>query len=734
MSEVSSQVCLPLVDQVAVRGLTPDRLLEGLPFTVNDLRSGMRVRWDHFTILLERVRQALNGFEQVRIVPDQGGMALLRALAEAASGPKEIYRAGFGWLGPSLFSSMRVRSSDLADGRLRVTVEILPNYRDCPPFFELLNVVLRRLPALVRQSEARVEMELAPRRAIYTIEMPPPLSRRQRLLRLLRGSDGEKLVAEATRELQEREREQGRMRQETERLRQQLVANASQLEALDRLAQRLPGQLDPDAVADSICEVCVQCFGFEGVAVSFARPPRQEFELIRSAGRMPGEPSRRHVLTLGERPIAQLDLWTIDGLAHQGREAIDAILPWLALAIDGVCAQGAIASQSRRIQETSTERLRAESQLLQAQKMEAVGRLANSVAHDFRNFLQAITGYADMAAQRIDSTSPVSACIQEIRIAAERGSHLVQQLLSATRRRAMRPERLDLNRVVRDLQLLLERVIGDNLHLKLQLDPELAPVRADRAQIEQVIVNLVENSREASPGGGLIEIGTASAVESGSSPRSMPGDVRLWVRDEGRGMDAETRARVFEPFFTTSTSSRVSGLGLSMVYTIVTQSGGTVSIESEVGAGTMVMIELPRDESLAHEEERGVATSYVPGGETIVVVEDDPQVRSLARQTLEAIGYRVIDAGNAIEALEQVEPLTTPLALLVTDVVMPDMDGRALAHQVLRKRPELKGVIYVSGYSYDDLGVYTALPGQVAFLRKPFPMTRLVTEVRRALS
>ena len=731
MSEVSSQVCLPLVDQVAIRGLTPDRLLEGLPLNVNDLRSGMRVRWDHFTVLLERVRQALNGFEQLRLLPDQGGVALIRALAAAASGPREIYRAGFGWLGPSLFSNVRARASDLPDGRLRVVVEILPSYRDCPPFFEILNVVLRRLPTLVRQAEATVEMELAARRATYTIAMPPPLTRRQKLLGILRVTDGEKLVGDAVRELQERDREQGRLRQETERLRQQLVANASQLEALDRLAQRLPGQLEPDAVADAICEVCLQCFGFEGVAVFFARPPRQEFELIRGAGRMPGEPSRRHVLSLGERPIAQLDLWTIEGLAQQGREAIDAILPWLALAIDGVCASAAIADQSRRIEVVSAERVRAESQLMQAQKMEAVGRLANSVAHDFRNFLQAITGFADMAAQRLEDSSPVYAWIQEIRIASERGTQLVQQLLSATRRRSMRPERIHLNKVVRDLQLLLERTIGDNLRLKLELDPELAPVRADPAQIEQVLVNLVENSREASPGGGMIEIGTANALESEGSRSS--GDVRLWVRDQGRGMDAETRARVFEPFFTTSKSSRVSGLGLSMVYSIVTQSGGTISIESEVGAGTTVMIELPRDETLATEE-KAPAPSYVPGGHTIVVVEDDPQVRSLARQTLEETGYRVIDASNAIEALERLETEQTPIALLVTDVVMPDMDGRALAHRLLRKRPELRGVIYVSGYSYDDLGVYAVLPGQVAFLRKPFPMTRLLNEVRKALS
>ncbi len=580
MSEVSSQVCLPLVDQVAVRGLTPDRLLEGLPFTVNDLRSGMRVRWDHFSVLIERVRQALNGFEQLRLLPDQGGMALLRALAVAAAGPREIYRAGFGWLGPSLFSNVRVRTADLPDGRLRATVEILPAYRDCPPFFEALNVVLRRTPALVRQAEATVEMELTPRRAVYTIEMPPPLSRGAKLLGgFTRRSDSEKLIGDAVRELQEREREQGRLRHEAERLRQQLVGSASQLEALDRLAQCLPGQRDPELVAEQICDVCLQCFGFEGVTLYFARPQGQEFERIHSTGRVTGEPSRRHVLSLGERPIAQLDLWTVDGLAHQGREAIEAILPWRALAIDGVGASAAIEEQSRLLQEALAKRLRAESHLMQAQKMEAVGRLANNVAHDFRNFLQAITGFADMASQRLDPSTPVHAWIQEIRIASERGTQLVQQLLSAIKRRPMHPERLDLNKVVRDKQLLLERTIGDHIRLQLDLDPDLAPVRADPAQIEQVLVNLVENSRDASPAGGIIVIGTANAVESGAV-RGTPGDVRLWVRDQGRGMDAETRARVFEPFFTTNTTSRASGLGLSMVYSIVIQSGGTISSDS----------------------------------------------------------------------------------------------------------------------------------------------------------
>jgi signal transduction histidine kinase len=731
MSEVSSQVCLPLVDQVAVRGVAPERLLDGLPFTVNDLRSGMRIRWDHFAILLERVRDALKGFERLRLLPDQGDIALLRALGAAAAGPRELYHAAVGWYGPSMVSNVRLKGADLSDGRLRLTAEILPTYRDSPAFFEMLHLVLRRAPALVEHGEARVEMEIAPRRAVYTIQMPPPLPLRVRLSRAVRRSDGEKLVADAVRELREREREQSRLRQETERLRQQLVANASQLEALDRLAQRLPSQLDVEAVADSICEVCLQCFGFEGVALAFARPPKNQFELLRSLGRTQGEPSRRHLLSLGERPIAQLDLWTVEGLASQGREAIDAVLPWLALAIDDACASLAIASQSRRIEAETADRRRAESQLLQAQKMEAVGRLAGGVAHDFRNLLQIISGFADMALQRLEATSPALQCINEIRIASERGSQLVQQLVSFSRRRALRPERLDLNKVVRDLEPMLERTLGDNLRLLIRLDSELVPVRADPAQIEQVLVNLVENSRDASPGGGMIEIGTANAPDVAST-HSLPGDVRLWVRDQGRGMDAETRARVFEPFFTTKVSSRTSGLGLTMVYAIVTQSGGTLSIDSEVGAGTTVTIELPRDENPAPEEVPAV--SYAPGDETILLVEDDSQVRSLARQTLEGAGYRVIEASNAVEALDRLDAIETPIALLVTDVVMPDLDGRALAHQLLRRRPELKGVVYVSGYPDVDLGVYGGLPGEVAFLRKPFPPARLLAEVRRALS
>ena len=385
-----------------------------------------------------------------------------------------------------------------------------------------------------------------------------------------------------------------------------------------------------------------------------------------------------------------------------------------------------------------TDRQRLEQQFLQSQKMEAVGRLAAGIAHDFNNLLTAILGSCELLREHIGPENPDRADLDEIRAASLRAGDLIRQLLAFTRQQVLSPQTLDLNEVVRGMEPMLRRVLGEDVSLRTAGAADLGSVRADRGQIEQVIMNLVVNARDALPRGGHITIETANtelddSYAAAHAPIPAGHYALLAVSDDGIGMDAATRARVFEPFFTTKGKCKGTGLGLSTVYGIVKQSGGFIWVYSEPSAGATFKIYLPRVEAKATAAVPLPVPAPVPGGnETILVVEDQPEVRRLSEKLLRVRGYTVLGAENGAEALRVAEQHPGPIHLLVTDVIMPGMNGREVALLMSADRPALK-VLYLSGYADESVVHHGVLEPGLAFLQKPFTPESLARKVRDVL-
>jgi PAS domain S-box-containing protein len=390
------------------------------------------------------------------------------------------------------------------------------------------------------------------------------------------------------------------------------------------------------------------------------------------------------------------------------------------------------------IAENVSERWHLEEQLRQAQKIEAVGRLAGGVAHDFNNLLTIVTGYSDLVLERLGATDAMRAYVEEIKKAGERAASLTRQLLAFGRRQILAPRALDLNAVVTNVDKMLRRLIGENIQLGTVLEPELGWVKADPGQIEQVILNLALNARDAMPQGGQLTLETANVELNEGDTRTrvsvLPGRyVMLAVSDSGVGMDAETQAHIFEPFFTTKEEGKGTGLGLATVYGIVKQSGGHIGLYSEPNHGTTFKIYLPRLEEAAQPVEAISPGAPLAGGsETILLVEDEEGVRDLARRILELKGYKVITASNPTEAAQVCERYEGPIHLLLTDVVMPTMSGPQLAEHVAFLRPGLK-VLYISGYTDNAIVPHGILEEGVQFLQKPFTRDSLTRKVREVL-
>jgi signal transduction histidine kinase/ActR/RegA family two-component response regulator len=384
------------------------------------------------------------------------------------------------------------------------------------------------------------------------------------------------------------------------------------------------------------------------------------------------------------------------------------------------------------------ERQQAEEQLRQAQKMEAVGRLAGGVAHDFNNLLLIIKGHALLSLKSIAAPSPLRKNLKDILSAAERASSLTRKLLAFGRKQVLQPKVLDLNSLVTQVAELLPPLLGEDIRLVTSLKPRLGRVKADPGQIEQVIVNLAVNARDAMPMGGELTIQTANVEwdESASQhrPKIQPGShVMLAVKDTGHGMDAETLSRAFEPFFTTKEKNKGTGLGLSTVYGIVEQSGGTITVSSVPGQGTAVTIYFARtQEPLEQIDARKPAAGVIGGSETILVVEDDDAVRKMTRTFLTTKGYTVIEARNAAEALEIAERNCESIDLILTDLVMPGMKGRELAERMAKEHRGLP-VLYMSAYTEDSVVNRGILDPGTAFIEKPFGPDDLAGKVRELL-
>lgn len=386
-----------------------------------------------------------------------------------------------------------------------------------------------------------------------------------------------------------------------------------------------------------------------------------------------------------------------------------------------------------------TKRKYLEEQLTQSQKMEAIGRLAGGMAHDFNNILMVIIGYSEFLLDRYrDELDPLHKELEQIRRAGERAAALTRQLLAFSRKQVLQPQVLDLNLVVADMVKMLQRLIGEDIDLNIALEPALGHVEADPNQIEQVILNLVVNARAAMPQGGKLTIETANVeldeMYAQWHPEARSGSyVMLAVSDTGYGMDAATKAHLFEPFFTTKAQGQGTGLGLATVYGIVKQSGGDIWVYSEPGKGATFKIYLPRIEESVGAPQSNPARAELPQGwETILLVEDEDGVRELIRTLLQSSGYTVLAAANGGEALLICEKYSGPIHLLITDVVMPHMSGHELGERLALLRPGLR-TLYMSGYTDEVVVHYGMLGPSLFFLQKPFTQADLKHKVRKVL-
>jgi two-component system cell cycle sensor histidine kinase/response regulator CckA len=381
-------------------------------------------------------------------------------------------------------------------------------------------------------------------------------------------------------------------------------------------------------------------------------------------------------------------------------------------------------------------RSREEEEARRSEKMEAVGRLAGGIAHDFNNLLTGILNYSDLILQELRPADPLRADIEQIRDAGQRAAGLTRQLLAFSRRQLLQPRVLSLNGAITELQPMLGRVAGQSIVLETELDPALGRVMVDPSGLEQILVNLVVNAREAMPQGGQIRIISAnSPPESGAPTGSGDGSgryVSLWVSDTGIGMDAETQAHIFEPFFTTKRGTSGTGLGLSTVYGIVEQSGGTITVESTPGEGSTFGIHFPEYSGREAPAPAGVRRATQHGSETLLLVEDEPQVRDSVRRLLEAHGYSVLEAQNGYDALRLYDRHAARIDLVLTDVTMPGMSGYELVQQLRARAPGLR-VLFMSGYA-DRATVSNGAVGKgTGFVQKPFDVATLMQRVREVL-
>ncbi len=392
---------------------------------------------------------------------------------------------------------------------------------------------------------------------------------------------------------------------------------------------------------------------------------------------------------------------------------------------------------SARVQAEAALR-RSQEDLSQARKMEAVGRLAGGVAHDFNNLITVIRGYAELVEESLPEAGPARADVREVKRAAERAADLTAQLLAFSRKQILQPRIVSINEIVRRMEKMLPRMIGEDIELLMLLQPDAGNVRADPGQIEQVIMNLAVNSRDAMPRGGTLSIMTsnigpndAQAAAHTEMPRGHY--VSLIVSDTGEGMDAETKARVFEPFFTTKELGKGTGLGLATVYGIIKQSGGYIYCASDLGAGTSFQIYLSRVfEERSADAGRPAVERTGPAGATILLVEDEGALRRYCRSILERSGYAVLEAASGDEALEIVRSTHPDLRLLLTDVVLPRVSGPELGRRLRSLQPDVK-ILYMTGYSEDLVSRHETLEQGADVIEKPFDAGSLLNRIRKAL-
>jgi len=527
----------------------------------------------------------------------------------------------------------------------------------------------------------------------------------------------------------EREIREARVRAARRTAEAELVKAAQRYRALFDNSPLPTWVCEPDTLTlVAVNEAAVRHYGYS--AEEFAELTLEKLDAVDAPPSVGGEPDRVRA-TNGHIPPVR----------HKRK---DGSLIWVELTehdleLEGRRARLYVARDVTERKEAEEQLRKTEEQLRQAQKMEAIGSLAGGIAHDFNNLLSVILGYTTLVIAELKPGEPMRADIEEVEHAGRRAAQLTRQLLAFSRKQILQLVVLDLNEVVANMERLLARVIGEDVQVSVLGERDLGKIHADSGQIEQVLMNLVVNARDAMPDGGKLTIETAN-VELGAAYATAhvgvePGPyVMLAVTDTGTGMSAAVQSRVFEPFFTTKGEDRGTGLGLATVFGIVKQSGGHIWLYSEVGAGTTFKIYFPRND-----RDRDVVPSAVSeatvltGTETILLVEDEKQVRDLARTILRRSGYNVLEAQSGGDALLTCEQYTGKIHLMITDVVMPRMSGKQLAERLAPLRPAMK-VLYMSGYTDNSIVHHGILDSGIAFMEKPITPLLLLRKVREVLS
>ncbi len=690
-------------------------LVEGVP-GIGAVSRG-RIEWDTVVEVFDRVERAVGGpeaFEALGARANDASSAAVQPLRVVVGGlasARLIYRAVGTWFGPRLTPFMRSDYGDLPDGRIRMELQIPADMSASAPFFRYILGSMRSAPRLLGQPDAIVEAEITPRRALYLITPPAALGLLTRIKRGLRALSGQH---SAILELASQQDE----------LRKNYQALLESRNDLERVLASLPQGvviLREGHIVEANA-AAVSSLGFTEAALLRGRrfvdlapeDTRAPLNAWLEGGPGPATSTLElKLVTPGDRPVT-LELARPQSFVFGGERSL------LLLARDI----------------TATRVL--ENQLRQAQKMEVVGRLAGGVAHDFNNVLSVILSYSDMLIDEPSPSETLREDLGEIRKAGQRAAALTRQLLAFSRQQVLAPRLLSVNDVLCEAERMLSRLLGAGITLVTRCDPTLWMVKVDPGQLDQVIMNLAVNARDAMPDGGQLTLATSNVVLDDDHVAANVGALRgahvlLMVTDTGVGMDRATRAKIFEPFFTTKEKGKGTGLGLATVHGIVQQSGGSIAVDSQPGQGTSFKVYLPR----AHDDhEATVAAPVAPvtlrGSETILLAEDEEQVRQVAREILERHGYKVLAACDPDEALRVGARHSGAIHLLLTDIVMPQMSGRQLAERLAALRPAMK-VLYMSGYTDDKVFQQSILEAGLAFLEKPLTPDLLSRRVREVL-
>lgn len=727
MSTVSGAACRPIVMELQQRGFAPEMLIEGLPYEPADLQKpNFSMDWESFTILLERAAKLLGGPHAIEDLAFRNTSRslpkMIQRIVPRLASPRPLYMMGARWLGPWFFQTTRATCEELADGRLREVITILPPHRPCEEFLEGQVGIMRAGPTLLGLPEAVVELSHDGQCGEYVITLPPrPRSLWRRRSHSFAAMPGE--LAELGFQ-QEQLRDSLRR---TQRANEALARTTERLETLNLLAREVTQTTELDPMGTHILGLLSASLNVNGVRLLVRSPESDELEELLCAGNMAGG-TRSFSLRTQELEIGVLELSGGPEGNDAGQEALLAsLLPWLSIAVANARAFDLLSRQSNRLQEEISERRRTQDELEQTQRLDALGRLAGGLAHDMNNLITGVMGYASLATDLLEEEHPVRSDLDEIRLSCERAAGLLSQVLEFSRKQVAVPSVVDLNGLVQGVAPLLGRLIGAQIELELRCTAEACPVFLDARQLEQGLVNLVTNARDAISGDGRIIIET----------RFSEAGCELIVRDDGRGIDPAIRMKIFEPFFTTKKSGEGTGIGLSSVAHTVEVSGGRIQTDSGLGQGTTFTLWFPPAPVVPEKAQTATRPPPRPAPSsehgTILLVEDDDSVRRMARRILEGQGYIVIEAQHGLDALDLCQARREPVDLLLTDIVMPRMDGRELAHRVLALRPELRGVVAMTGYAEAAGGDGLDLPGHAQLLRKPFGANELLEAVSSCL-